>query len=131
MEQLGDRRGFACPKEPPEVGTASRIRLSPKFLTLYSLITPTRPHATLISHWSRPTPTQRLSFVGHGLHPHDACSSLTTPDIHAMLVSGIVLLILPTGRYICQQHPLGSSLVKEIYYNRKRKKSVRSDSSYS
>ena len=52
----------------------------------------------LVLHWSRlPTPAQRLPFIGHGPHPHDACLSLATHYIHAILVPGINLLILPTA----------------------------------
>ena len=41
---------------------------------------------------------------------------------YARLVSGIVLLILPTAECIYQQHPLGSSQVKVIYYTSSIKK---------
>ena len=69
----------------------------PKFSTVYSLITPTRPYATLVPHLSRPTTTQCLfspatahnhvtlafhlpqptstrclPFTGHALHPFNA-----------------------------------------------------------
>ena len=70
---------------------------------IWDLITPTRPHATLVTLWSRPTPTRCLPFIGHGSYPRDACPFLATPYIHAMLVSGIFLLILPSAGCICQQ----------------------------
>ena len=53
------------------------------------------------SHWWRPTPTQCFPFTGWAMHSFNACPSLATHYIHAMLVSGIILLILPTAGYSC------------------------------
>ena len=39
---------------------------------------------------------QRLALIGHGPHPRYAYLSLAIPLIHAMLVSGIILLTLST-----------------------------------
>ena len=52
----------------------------------------------LTTHWSQPTPTQRMRFtghalhsgntcpfIGHSLHPHNTCLSLATPCILAIL----------------------------------------------
>ena len=60
---------------------------------------------------------QSLPCISHSPHPHKACLSLATAYTYAMLVSGIVLLILPTDRCICQEHSSGSLQVKIIYYN--------------
>ena len=40
----------------------------------------------LVFHWSRFTLTQCLFFIGHGLHPRNACFSLVTAYTHAILV---------------------------------------------
>ena len=66
-------REFARTKGPSVVGISRGICFSPKFSTLYSLITQTQPHTMLALHWSRRTPTQRLRFTGHTLHPRKSC----------------------------------------------------------
>ena len=65
--------------------TASGICSSPKFSTLYSLITPTWPHTILVPHWSRHSPMRCLLFIGHGPHPRDVCLLLATAPIYTML----------------------------------------------
>ena len=103
---IGERE-FACTEGSLEVGTASRICFSPKFLTVYSLITTMQcsslishgphpcdacfslamahTHAMLAFNWPWPTPTRCLPFIGHGPHPRDACLSLAMAHTHAML----------------------------------------------
>ena len=86
-------------------------------------------HALLVFHWSWFTPTHCLLFIGHGLYPCNACFSLAMIYTDAMFVLHwsqlilthslflvTILLILSTAGCICQQHPLGSSQVKGIYY---------------
>ena len=68
---------------PTRVRIASGICFNLKFSTFYSHINLTWPHTILASYWSRPIPTQRLPFIGHTLHPCNACSSLVTPHTHA------------------------------------------------
>ena len=80
-------REFAYVEEPSGVGIANGICFSPKFFTLYSLITRTWLHVTLAPNWSWPTPTQRLPFTGHGfypmqrLFPESFCWFYLRPDI--------------------------------------------------
>ena len=50
----------------------------------------------------RLTPTQCLIFIGHGLHPGNASSPLVTCNACFLV---IILLILSTTGYICQQYP--------------------------
>ena len=64
-------RDFTCMEGLSGVGTAIGICFSPKFSTLYCLITHTWPHTMLVLHWSQPIPTQSLPFIGHSLHPCD------------------------------------------------------------
>ena len=83
----------------PGVGITSGICFRPKFSTSYNLITPTRSHIMLASHWSRPhlhfacfslvtaTPTQRLPLISHSQHSHNACLSWVTAHTHAALAS--------------------------------------------
>ena len=47
---------------------------------------PRDSYIMLVFHCSWLTPTQYLFFIGHSLHPHNACFSLPKPYIHAMLV---------------------------------------------
>ena len=58
-------RKFACTQGLLGVGTTSGISFCQKFSTLHSLKTPKR----------------RLSVIGHGPHPRNACSSLAVPYI--------------------------------------------------
>ena len=44
------------------------------------------PHAMLVFHWPWFTPTQCLLFIGHSLHPCNACFSLAMIFTHAILV---------------------------------------------
>ena len=101
---------------------------------------PRNPHAMLIFHYSRLTSMQRLFFIGRGLHPLNACFSLTvfynqatlffslaivyTHVMHVFYWSQltpthlwfpvIVLFILWTAGCICEQHPPGS--FQMMYY---------------
>ena len=86
VEKSSDWRESLCTqrvhwKSELPAGSAS----TPEFLTFYSLITPIRPHAILVSHLSQATPIQHLPFVGCSPHPRDACLSLATAHTHAML----------------------------------------------
>ena len=45
------------------------------------------PHAMLVFYWSRLTPTHCLLFIGHCVHPRNACFSL------AMVYTGTILVL--------------------------------------
>ena len=105
-------------KKPPGVGTAGGDWLQPKFLTLYSLKTFTRPtsnacfslvtaftNALLVFHWPWLTLTQCLFCIGHILSPRVVCFPVIT------------FLFLSTAWCVCQLHPPGLSPVKIIYYS--------------
>ena len=50
-----------------------------------------------------------LFLIGHGLHPHNACSPLVTAYTHVFHVSGNHFIDFYLRPDVCRQHPPGSS----------------------
>ena len=108
-ESLGTWRSCQELENPVETNFSQNSRP-------YIVLKPTHNlHIMLVFHWSWPTPMhfflwsrltfmQCLFFIGHGLHSCISCFLVIT------------FLISSMAGCICQQHLLGSSQVKVIYY---------------
>ena len=127
MEQESNWRESLCKwRSCWELELPTRTDLCQNSRPYIVLKLPHDSHAILVFHWS-------WLFIGHGLHPCNACSPLVvafhwpwfTPmqclfsidhSLHLCMFLVIIFLILSTARCICQQHLLGSLQVKVIYY---------------
>ena len=87
VEQERNRRENSCTQRnrweselPAETDLSQNSRLYIVLKLAHDL------HAMIVFYWSRLTPMHCLLFLGQGLHPRNACISLTMVYTHAMLV---------------------------------------------